>query len=85
MCRFEKFCFLIKNFFPPFFLDPNHAENITHSLISEGLVSVREGVRNSKDPQLVELIALEDAAKAAKKGKWDPNADPQVNINLLVL
>nr|QBI71278.1 ebna2 binding protein P100 [Liposcelis bostrychophila] len=60
--------------------DPNHAENITHSLISEGLVSVREGVRNSKDPQLVELIALEDAAKAAKKGKWDPNADPQKHV-----
>ena len=51
-------------------------ENITHSLISEGLVSVRDAVGNSKEG--AELKALEAAAKAAKKGKWDPNADPQV-------
>ncbi|EEB10167.1 nuclease domain-containing protein, putative [Pediculus humanus corporis] len=53
-------------------------ENITHSLISEGLVSVRDAVGNSKEG--AELKALEAAAKAAKKGKWDPNADPQKHV-----
>lgn len=51
-------------------------ENITNSLILEGLVSVREAVLNSKDGN--ELKTLDAAAKAAKKGKWDPNVDPQV-------
>lgn len=46
----------------------------------EGLVSVRDAVLNSKDGG--ELKALDAAAKAAKKGKWDPNVDPQVKFNL---
>ncbi|KAK6629054.1 hypothetical protein RUM43_002871 [Polyplax serrata] len=53
-------------------------ENITHSLIMEGLVSVRDAVLNSKDGG--ELKALDAAAKAAKKGKWDPNVDPQKHV-----
>nr|CAD7596914.1 unnamed protein product [Timema genevievae] len=45
------------------------AENLTETLISEGLVSVRrEGVRAG--PELQRLIELEDAAKSAGKGKW---------------
>lgn len=48
-------------------------ENITESLVSEGLCTVRrEGVRNN--PELARLIELEDAAKSAGKGKWGPNA-----------
>ncbi|XP_074027844.1 staphylococcal nuclease domain-containing protein 1 isoform X2 [Leptinotarsa decemlineata] len=52
--------------------DINTAENITESLVSEGLVSVRrENVRQT--PELARLIELEDAAKSAGKGKWGPN------------
>jgi len=44
-------------------------EKVTESLVSEGLVSVRrEGVRQG--PELQHLMELEDAAKAAGKGKW---------------
>jgi staphylococcal nuclease domain-containing protein 1 len=44
-------------------------EKVTESLVSEGLVSVRrEGVRQV--PELQRLMELEDAAKAAGKGKW---------------
>jgi len=44
-------------------------EKMTESLVSEGLVTVRrEGVRQV--PELQRLIELEDAAKAAGKGKW---------------
>lgn len=51
----------------------NGAENITESLVSEGLVTVRrEGVRQS--PELTRLIELEDAAKSAGKGKWGPDS-----------
>lgn len=53
--------------------DFNSAENITESLVSEGLVTVRrEGNRNS--PEIARLSELEDAAKAAGKGKWGENA-----------
>ncbi|XP_018575956.1 staphylococcal nuclease domain-containing protein 1 [Anoplophora glabripennis] len=49
--------------------DFSTAENISESLISEGLVTVRrEGVRQS--PELARFIELEDAARAAGKGKW---------------
>lgn len=38
-------------------------------MVSEGLVTVRrENVRQT--PELTRLIELEDAAKAAGKGKW---------------
>ncbi|XP_046434309.1 staphylococcal nuclease domain-containing protein 1 [Neodiprion fabricii] len=50
--------------------DTTTGENITESLVSEGLVTVRrEGVRNVT-PELARLHELEDAAKAAGKGKW---------------
>lgn len=58
-------------------LDFNSAENITESLVSEGLVTVRrEGNRNS--PEIARLSELEDAAKAAGKGKWGENAGVSV-------
>ncbi|KAG5893662.1 hypothetical protein JTB14_028816 [Gonioctena quinquepunctata] len=57
--------------------DINTAENITESLVSEGLVSVRrENVRPS--PELTRLMELEDAAKSAGKGKWGPNPTEHV-------
>ncbi|XP_012287333.1 staphylococcal nuclease domain-containing protein 1 [Orussus abietinus] len=50
--------------------DGNNKENITESLVSEGLVSVkRDGIRNPS-PELIKLQELEDAAKTAGKGKW---------------
>ena len=46
------------------------SENLTHSLISEGLVEVRRaGARPTPSFQM--LSALEDQAKASNKGKWD--------------
>ncbi|XP_022908359.1 staphylococcal nuclease domain-containing protein 1 [Onthophagus taurus] len=57
--------------------DFNTAENITKSLVSEGLVSVRrEGVRIT--PEIEELSELENAAKSAGKGKWGGNLQEHV-------
>lgn len=50
--------------------DTTSGENITESLVSEGLVLVkRERVRNIT-PDLARLQELEDAAKSAGKGRW---------------
>lgn len=49
------------------------AENMTESIISVGLASVR---REGKS-DLSALIELEEAAKAAKQGKWGSEA-PEV-------
>lgn len=49
--------------------DPTTSENIVESIVSEGLVSVRrENARQNAEPS--RLAELEDAAKAARKGKW---------------
>lgn len=43
--------------------------NLTEFMVSEGFLTVRkEGNRNA--PELARLIELEEAAKAAGKGKW---------------
>lgn len=52
------------------FSDPNSAENITELLVSEGLVSVRSRDLARPSETLQRLIQLEDAARAAGKGKW---------------
>ncbi|XP_022111973.1 staphylococcal nuclease domain-containing protein 1-like [Acanthaster planci] len=44
-------------------------ENVTESIVAEGLVEVRRGGIKPSDDQN-KLILLEDTAKAAKKGKW---------------
>ena len=55
---------------------------MTESLVSEGLVSVRrEGVRQV--PELQRLIELEDAAKAAGKGKWAPTGSQVIELSLI--
>ncbi|XP_062586352.1 staphylococcal nuclease domain-containing protein 1-like [Saccostrea cucullata] len=46
-------------------------ENITEALVTEGLVEVRRGGLRPDDPGQQQLIQLEDAAKAAGKGKWN--------------
>lgn len=65
-------------------VDFNTAENITESLVSEGLVSVRkESARNS--PEVQRLIELEDAARAAGKGKWGTSASSVLFIKFYLL
>lgn len=53
-------------------------ENIVESLISEGLASVR--VRDPARPsaEQAKLLEVENAAKAAGKGKWATNAASNV-------
>lgn len=52
-----------------FSLDAVSGENIVESLVSEGLVTVRqEGIRGSAE--LARLAELESTAKSAGKGKW---------------
>ncbi|XP_071791896.1 staphylococcal nuclease domain-containing protein 1-like isoform X2 [Asterias amurensis] len=55
--------------FLPSAKDPNVMENVTESIVAEGLVEVRRGGIKPSDDQN-QLNVLEDTAKAAKKGKW---------------
>lgn len=50
-------------------------ENVTESLVAEGLVEVRRSSIRATDEGQQRLIQLEDAAKAAGKGKWGPNEE----------
>lgn len=53
------------------------AENVTETLVSEGLVEVRRGsVKPSEEQQ--KLCELEDAAKAAGKGLWGKDGQSHV-------
>jgi len=52
--------------------DITTAENITETMVSEGLVELRRGGMRQTDETQQNLIALEEAAKAAGKGKWAP-------------
>ncbi|KAL1502357.1 hypothetical protein ABEB36_007507 [Hypothenemus hampei] len=49
--------------------DVSTAENITESLVSEGLVTVRRD-NGRQTPELMKLCELEDEAKRQGKGKW---------------
>jgi hypothetical protein len=51
------------------------AENITETLVKEGFVSVRREAKSGTE----KLIELEDAARAAGKGKWGPPEQLQVS------
>jgi staphylococcal nuclease domain-containing protein 1 len=50
---------------------------MTELMVSEGLVTVRRGEGNRQSETLQRLAELEDAAKAARKGKWSdsPSSD----------
>lgn len=50
--------------------DPTTAPNVTELLVQEGLVTVRKDNSRAPSPELQRLIDLEEAAKAAGKGKW---------------
>lgn len=52
---------------------------MTESLVSEGLVTVRrEGVRQGPEQQ--RLTELEDAAKAAGRGKWAATGNQVIEL-----
>nr|QBI71276.1 ebna2 binding protein P100 [Franklinothrips vespiformis] len=55
--------------------DIQKGENITETMVSEGWVSVR---RDGRAPETARLAELEDAAKAANKGKWGGNPSEHV-------
>ncbi|XP_002732557.2 staphylococcal nuclease domain-containing protein 1-like [Saccoglossus kowalevskii] len=50
-------------------------ENVTESIVAEGLVEVRRGGLRATDEQGQHLIELEEAAKGVGRGKWskEPN------------
>ncbi|XP_050683973.1 staphylococcal nuclease domain-containing protein 1 [Leptidea sinapis] len=56
--------------------DANKDENMTHALLAEGLVKVREGSRNI--PQLKKLVEIEEMAKSQGKGVWGTNVQNHV-------
>jgi len=48
--------------------------NIVNELIENGLVSLKNVKSNNPTPDIQALVDLQNKAKAAKAGKWDPNA-----------
>jgi len=48
--------------------------NIVNELVENGLVSVKTVKSNNPTPDVQALVDLQAKAKAAKAGKWDPNA-----------
>lgn len=48
-------------------------ESITELLVAEGLVELRRSSLRNEDENSQRLIQLEEAAKAAGKGKWSPD------------
>lgn len=57
--------------------DPATAENITESLVKEGLVNVRRDNARTPTPELQRLLDLEEQAKKEGKNKWgsSPQSD----------
>lgn len=54
------------------------AENVTESMVSEGLVEVRRGGLKPDDVNQQRLIQLEDEAKAAGRGRWGDSANKHI-------
>jgi len=48
--------------------------NIVNELVENGLVTVKNVKSNNPTPDVQALVDLQNKAKAAKAGKWDPNA-----------
>nr|QBI71272.1 ebna2 binding protein P100 [Essigella californica] len=53
---------------------PTLENNIVNELVENGLVTVKNVKSNNPTPDVQTLIDLQKEAKAAKVGKWDPNA-----------
>uniref|UniRef100_T1GLV3 TNase-like domain-containing protein n=1 Tax=Megaselia scalaris TaxID=36166 RepID=T1GLV3_MEGSC len=58
--------------------DINTGENIVEYMVSEGYLNVRKESRSS--PELTRLVELEEAAKSAGKGKWNPNTQSSDHV-----
>lgn len=58
--------------------DPASAENITESLVKEGLVNVRRDNARTPTPELQRLLDLEDQARKDGKGKWGSSPSDHV-------
>ncbi|KAK2184568.1 hypothetical protein NP493_260g03038 [Ridgeia piscesae] len=56
------------------------AENVTESIVAEGLVEVRRGGLKPNDEGQQKLIMLEESAKAAGKGKWGPPEECALHV-----
>ena len=54
------------------------AENVTESLISEGLVEVRRGGLKPDDANQQRLIQLEEEAKTAGRGRWGDGSNKHI-------
>lgn len=59
-----------------FIIIDKNGENVIETLVSEGLVTVKKDTRNPS-PEQTRLIELENAAKAAKKGKWSESLNSE--------
>jgi len=60
--------------------DPAVSENITETLVAEGLVELRRMGLKAQDEKQQLLIGLEDSAKAGGKGKWGPKEETDKHI-----
>lgn len=49
-------------------------DNVVNELIENGLVTVKNVKSNNTNPEIQALVDLQIKAKAAKAGKWNPNA-----------
>ncbi|XP_070535997.1 staphylococcal nuclease domain-containing protein 1-like [Ptychodera flava] len=52
------------------YIESPSGENVTESIVAEGLVEVRRGGIKANDDQQQRIIELEEAAKGAGKGRW---------------
>lgn len=59
--------------------DPATAENITETLVREGLVNVRKDSGRPPTPELQRLLELEEQAKKDGKNKWS-NSSPNDHV-----
>lgn len=55
-------------------------ENVTESIVAEGLVEVRRGGLKPSDENQQKLVQLEETAKAAMKGKWSPTEEHSKHV-----
>jgi len=48
--------------------------NIVNELVENGLVTVKTAKSNNRTPDVQTLVVLQNKAKAAMAGRWNPNA-----------
>ncbi|XP_060857641.1 staphylococcal nuclease domain-containing protein 1-like [Metopolophium dirhodum] len=53
---------------------PTLDNNIVNELVENGLVTVKNVKSNNRTPDIQNLVDLQNKAKAAMVGRWDPNA-----------